>query len=108
MVIRKYHQDRGDASRDVVLIPSSALGTNPASATIAGMKVVVVRCDEHGNIDLADLEDKAAAQAGNLAALMVTYPSTHGVFEENIIEICEIIHRYGGQDRKSTRLNSSH
>ena len=97
MVIRAYHEHRGDHHRNVVLIPASAHGTNPASASMAGMKVVVVRCDDHGNIDLADLQTKAAEHAANLAALMVTYPSTHGVFEEPIIEICDVVHQYGGQ-----------
>ena len=97
MVIRAYHESRGDMHRDVVLIPASAHGTNPASASMAGMKVVVVKCDERGNIDVADLRAKAEAHAADLSALMVTYPSTHGVFEEPIIEICEIIHRHGGQ-----------
>ncbi|WP_090606892.1 aminomethyl-transferring glycine dehydrogenase [Parapedobacter koreensis] len=97
MVIRAYHESRGDTHRDVVLIPSSAHGTNPASASMAGLKVVVVRCDERGNIDVADLRAKAEQYAANLSALMVTYPSTHGVFEEPIIEICAIIHQYGGQ-----------
>lgn len=97
MVIRAYHQARGDHHRDVVLIPASAHGTNPASASMAGMKVVVVNCDERGNIDVSDLRTKAEAHATNLAALMVTYPSTHGVFEEPIMEICEVIHQYGGQ-----------
>ncbi len=97
MVIRAYHLSRGDDHRNVVLIPASAHGTNPASASMAGMNVVVVKCDERGNIDLADLRAKAEAHAAHLSALMVTYPSTHGVFEEPIIEICEIIHQYGGQ-----------
>lgn len=97
MVIRAYHQSRNDHHRNIALIPSSAHGTNPASAVMAGMKVVVVKCDELGNIDLADLRAKADQHAANLAALMVTYPSTHGVFEEGIVEICGIIHAYGGQ-----------
>lgn len=97
MVIRAYHESRGDTHRDVVLIPASAHGTNPASASMAGMKVVVVKCDERGNIDVADLHAKAEAHAANLSALMVTYPSTHGVFEEPIIEICRTIHQHGGQ-----------
>lgn len=97
MVIREYHLSRGDAQRTVVLIPSSAHGTNPASAVMAGMNVVVVNCDDHGNIELDDLKAKAEQHKDVLAALMVTYPSTHGVFEESIIEICEVIHRYGGQ-----------
>jgi glycine dehydrogenase len=97
MVIRAWHRDRGDAHRDVVLIPSSAHGTNPASAVMAGMKVVVVACDAQGNIDVADLRAKAAAHAGTLAALMITYPSTHGVFEDAVMEICRIVHEHGGQ-----------
>jgi glycine dehydrogenase len=97
MVIRAYHLDRGDTQRNVALIPSSAHGTNPASAAMAGMKIIIVKCDEKGNIDLADLKEKAAEHAQDLSCLMVTYPSTHGVFEESIIEICQIIHHYGGQ-----------
>ncbi len=97
MVIRAYHQANGNHNRDVVLIPSSAHGTNPASAVMAGMKVVIVKCDDNGNIDLNDLKEKATANSENLSALMVTYPSTHGVFEESIVEICEIIHQHGGQ-----------
>ena len=97
MVIRAYHKSRGDHHRNIALIPSSAHGTNPASAVMAGMKVIVVKCDEQGNIDLADLKEKAESHKDNLAALMVTYPSTHGVFEEAIKEICDIIHTHGGQ-----------
>lgn len=97
MVIRAYHHARGDQHRDVALIPSSAHGTNPASAVMAGMKVVIVGCDDNGNIDLEDLKAKAEAHSEQLAALMVTYPSTHGVFEEAIIEICDMIHSHGGQ-----------
>jgi len=97
MVIRAYHKSRGDHHRNIALIPSSAHGTNPASAVMAGMKVIVVKCDEQGNIDLADLKEKAESHKDNLAALMVTYPSTHGVFEEAIKEICDIIHIHGGQ-----------
>jgi len=97
LVIRRYHEKRGEGNRDVCLIPQSAHGTNPASAVMAGLKVVVVACDENGNIDLADLRDKAAKHQKELAALMVTYPSTHGVFEEAIHEICEIVHACGGQ-----------
>jgi len=97
MVIREYHLSRGDVQRNVVLIPSSAHGTNPASAVMAGMSVVVVNCDDHGNIEMEDLKAKAEQNKDVLAALMVTYPSTHGVFEESIIEICEVIHKYGGQ-----------
>jgi glycine dehydrogenase len=97
MVIRKYHLSRGDNQRDVVLIPSSAHGTNPASAISAGMKVVVVACDERGNISLEDVRKKAEEHKENLSAFMVTYPSTHGVFESAIIEMCDVIHKYGGQ-----------
>ena len=97
LVIAKYHASRGEAHRDICLIPSSAHGTNPASAVMAGMKVVAVACDAQGNIDVADLRAKAAAHAANLSCLMVTYPSTHGVFEGTIREICQIIHDAGGQ-----------
>ncbi|NQW28102.1 MAG: aminomethyl-transferring glycine dehydrogenase [Flammeovirgaceae bacterium] len=97
MVIREYHLDNGNGHRKVALIPSSAHGTNPASAVMAGMTVVIVQCDENGNIDLADLEEKAKLHQENLAVLMVTYPSTHGVFEQSIIQICALIHQYGGQ-----------
>ncbi len=97
LVIRAYHRDRGDTGRDVCLIPVSAHGTNPASAVMAGMRVVAVACDERGNVDLADLEQKSAAHGAKLAALMVTYPSTHGVFEERIQDITAIVHRHGGQ-----------
>ncbi|MCH7409750.1 aminomethyl-transferring glycine dehydrogenase [Belliella sp. DSM 111904] len=97
MVIRAYHQSRGDHHRDIALIPTSAHGTNPASAVMAGMKVVLVKCDEMGNIDVEDLISKAEAHSNNLACLMVTYPSTHGVFEEAIQEICQVIHEHGGQ-----------
>ncbi|MBI3586483.1 MAG: aminomethyl-transferring glycine dehydrogenase [Ignavibacteriales bacterium] len=96
LVIRAYHADRGNGHRTVALIPSSAHGTNPASAVMAGMKVVVVACDAMGNIELDDLRAKAQLHKDSLAALMVTYPSTHGVFEERIKEICEIIHQCGG------------
>ncbi len=97
MVIREYHKNRGEGKRNVVIIPSSAHGTNPASAVMAGMKVVVANCDANGNVDVEDLRKKAEVNKENLSALMVTYPSTHGVFEEKIREICEIIHEYGGQ-----------
>jgi glycine dehydrogenase len=97
LAIRGYHRSRGDMQRNVCLIPDSAHGTNAASAVMAGMKVVVVRCDDNGNIDVADLEAKAAAAGDTLAATMVTYPSTHGVFEEAITRICGIIHDHGGQ-----------
>jgi glycine dehydrogenase len=97
LVIRAHQQARGEGHRDVCLIPSSAHGTNPASAVMAGMKVVVVKCDDGGNIDLPDLEAKAEEHKGSLCALMVTYPSTHGVFEEEIKRICQIVHDRGGQ-----------
>jgi glycine dehydrogenase len=97
LVIREWHRQRGEAHRNVCLIPTSAHGTNPASAVMAGMKVVVVNCDEHGNVDLPDLRAKAQLHSKELAALMVTYPSTHGVFEEGIVEICAIVHQHGGQ-----------
>src|SRR5687768_17539606 len=97
LAIDAYHASRNDSHRKVCLIPQSAHGTNPASAVMAGMKVVVVKTDERGNIQVDDLRAKAEQHAKDLAALMVTYPSTHGVFEESIVEICEIVHRYGGQ-----------
>jgi glycine dehydrogenase len=97
LVIRAYHRARGDTHRTVCLIPQSAHGTNPASAVMAGMKVVVVKTDARGNIDLADLRTQAETHAANLAALMVTYPSTHGVFEDGIAEVCAIVHQHGGQ-----------
>ena len=97
LVIRAWHRDQGDAHRNVCLIPSSAHGTNPASAVMAGMKVVVIGCDDNGNIDLVDLAAKAGEHKENLAALMVTYPSTHGVFETTIREICDTVHAHGGQ-----------
>jgi len=97
LVIRRYHQSRGEGHRDVCLIPRSAHGTNPASAAMAGMKVIVVDCDSNGNVDLNDLRAKAQEHGRNLSALMVTYPSTHGVFEEAITEVCDIVHQHGGQ-----------
>ncbi|MEE2788756.1 MAG: aminomethyl-transferring glycine dehydrogenase [Myxococcota bacterium] len=97
LVIRAYHRDRGDTHRNICLVPTSAHGTNPASAVMAGMKVVGIKCNERGDIDVADLASKAEQHAERLAALMVTYPSTHGVFEASIKEICQIIHRFGGQ-----------
>jgi glycine dehydrogenase len=97
LAIRRYHEERGDGHRTVCLIPQSAHGTNPASAVMAGMKVVVVKTDDSGNIDVDDLRSKAAAHRNDLAALMVTYPSTHGVFEEAIVEVCAIVHEHGGQ-----------
>ncbi len=97
LAIRGYHRARGEGHRNICLIPESAHGTNPASAQMVGMDVVVVACDKDGNVDVADLRAKAEKHSANLAALMVTYPSTHGVFEEAIVEICEIIHAHGGQ-----------
>lgn len=97
LAIRAYHESRGEGHRDICLIPSSAHGTNPASAAMAGMKVVVVKCDDDGNVDMADLKAKLEQHGANLSALMVTYPSTHGVFEETITEICDLIHEHGGQ-----------
>ena len=97
LAIRGYHESRGDSQRNICLIPSSAHGTNPASAQMCGMAVVVVKCDDQGNVDVADLATKAELHSDNLAAIMVTYPSTHGVFEERITEICEIVHNHGGQ-----------
>jgi glycine dehydrogenase len=97
LVIRAYHQHRNEGHRNICLIPTSAHGTNPASAVMAGFQVVPVACDTQGNIDVADLKAKAEAHSGNLAALMVTYPSTHGVFEESITDLCTLIHSHGGQ-----------
>jgi glycine dehydrogenase len=97
LVIRAYHQSRGEGHRNICLIPSSAHGTNPASAVMAGMEVVVVKCDAQGNVDLVDLRQKAEENANKLAAVMVTYPSTHGVFEKGITELIDIVHQYGGQ-----------
>ncbi len=97
LAIRLYHRSRGDDRRDVCLIPASAHGTNPASAHMAGMRVVVVGCDRDGNVDIADLESKIAAHRDRLAAIMITYPSTHGVFEENVRALCDMVHEAGGQ-----------
>ena len=97
LAIRAYHQSRGQGQRDVCLIPGSAHGTNPASAQMCGMKAVVVKCDAMGNVDIADLQDKAEKHSNELAAIMVTYPSTHGVFEEQIKQVCAIVHDHGGQ-----------
>jgi glycine dehydrogenase len=96
LVIREYHISRGEQHRNVVLIPSSAHGTNPASAVMAGMKVVVVECDKYGNVSVEDMQKKAEQYKDNLAALMVTYPSTHGVFESRIKELCDVVHKFGG------------
>ncbi|MFP7723691.1 aminomethyl-transferring glycine dehydrogenase [Lysobacter sp. A3-1-A15] len=97
LAIRAYHRANGQPQRDICLIPESAHGTNPASAQLCGMHVVVTKCDKDGNVDLADIRDKAAKYSDRLAALMITYPSTHGVFEEDIVEICEAVHAHGGQ-----------
>jgi len=96
MVIRAYHLDNGEMNRNIALIPSSAHGTNPASAIMAGMKVVVIKCDKHGNINLDDLKNRCEEYSNNLSCLMITYPSTHGVFEDHILEVCELIHKNGG------------
>ena len=97
LVIRAYYRDRGDTGRNICLIPVSAHGTNPASAVMAGFRVVVVDCDDRGNVDVEDLKKKADEHKDELGALMITYPSTHGVFEERIREICQIVHDAGGQ-----------
>eukprot|EP00170_Pyropia_yezoensis_P007782 contig_32040_g7807 len=97
LAIKKYHQSRGDAHRDICIIPTSAHGTNPASAKMCGMTIVAVGCDDLGNIDVAELRAKAEEYKDRLAALMVTYPSTHGVFEDSIKEVVDIIHTNGGQ-----------
>jgi glycine dehydrogenase len=97
LAIRGYHAARGEPHRKVCLIPSSAHGTNPASASMVGMDVVVVACDIRGDVDVNDLRAKAEKHSKNLAAVMITYPSTHGVFEEHIREICDIVHEHGGQ-----------
>ncbi|WP_110457409.1 aminomethyl-transferring glycine dehydrogenase [Shewanella algidipiscicola] len=97
LAIKKYHESRGDAHRNICLIPQSAHGTNPASAQLAGMKVVVTACDKAGNVDMEDLKAKAAEVADNLSCIMITYPSTHGVYEETVREICDVIHSHGGQ-----------
>src|SRR3546814_20306235 len=97
LAIRAYHRSRGEGHRDVCLIPESAHGTNPASAQMCGMTVVVTRCDANGNVDVEDIRAKAAKHADRLAAIMITSPSTHGVFEEEVVENCEIVHKPGGQ-----------
>ena len=97
MVIRAYHEDRGEGHRNIVLIPASAHGTNPASAVMAGMQVKVVNCDDKGNIDTTHLKELAEIHSSDLAAIMITYPSTHGVFEDNILEIIDVVHEHGGQ-----------
>src|SRR5690606_26485649 len=97
LAIRAWHASRGEGHRDICLIPESAHGTNPASAQMCGMKVVVTRCDANGNVDVEDIRAQAEKHSERLAAIMMTYPSTHGVFEEDVVEICEIVHRHGGQ-----------
>jgi len=97
LAIRRYHQSRGDSQRTICLIPSSAHGTNPASAVMAGMQVVIVDCDHDGNVDMDDLQTKVEQHSDRLAAIMITYPSTHGVFEESVVELCALIHEHGGQ-----------
>ena len=97
LAIKAWHESRNEGHRNICLIPSSAHGTNPASAAMAGMKIVIVKCDDNGNVDIEDLREKAEKHASALSALMITYPSTHGVFEQQIVEICDITHQYGGQ-----------
>ena len=97
LAVKAYHESRGEVGRDICLIPSSAHGTNAASAVMAGMKVVAVACDDRGNVDMDDLKSKIETYRESLAAIMVTYPSTHGVFEPGIAEICALVHRCGGQ-----------
>ena len=97
LAIKRYHESRAEPQRNICLIPSSAHGTNPASAVLAGLKVVIVECDDAGNVDLTDLQEKATQHSRQLAAIMVTYPSTHGVFEEHIVTLCELVHAHGGQ-----------
>ena len=97
LAIQAYHANSGEPHRNVCLIPQSAHGTNPASASMAGMKIVVVKCDENGNVDIDDLNEKASANSDKLSCIMITYPSTHGVFEEKVTEICDIVHNHGGQ-----------
>jgi len=97
LAIRAYHQSRGEGQRNICLIPVSAHGTNPASAQMCGLRVVGVNCDEQGNVDVDDLKAKCDQHGAQLAAMMITYPSTHGVFEERVVEVCELVHQYGGQ-----------
>ena len=97
LAIKKFHESNNESNRNICIIPSSAHGTNPASAQMCGMEVLIVKCDNLGNIDLKDLKQKISLVNKNLAAFMVTYPSTHGVFEESIVDICEMIHEAGGQ-----------
>jgi len=97
MAIKKYHESRGDFNRNVCLCPTSAHGTNPATASICGMKIVPIACDEHGNVKVEEVREKAAQYADKLSCIMITYPSTHGVFEGKVKEICDIVHQHGGQ-----------
>lgn len=97
MAIKKYHESRGDFQRDICLCPTSAHGTNPATAQICGMKIIPIHCDEDGNILAEEVEEKAKQYADRLSCIMITYPSTHGVFEESVKDICDTIHHYGGQ-----------
>jgi glycine dehydrogenase len=97
MAIRKYHESQGDSRRNICLIPHSAHGTNPATAVLCGMKVIPVNCDEKGNVIVKEVEELAAKYSKNLSCIMITYPSTHGVFESGVREICDIVHKYGGQ-----------
>lgn len=97
LAIAKYHASRGEGHRKICLVPTSAHGTNPASAVLAGMKIIPVKCDDQGNIQLEDVEQKAKLYGDSLSCIMITYPSTHGVFEEDVKQICNIVHRYGGQ-----------
>ena len=96
MAIKKYHHHNGDKQRDICLVPTSAHGTNPASAVMCGMKLVPIGCDKNGNILVEEVEQKASLYGEKLACIMITYPSTYGVFEEDVKEICDIIHRHGG------------
>jgi glycine dehydrogenase len=96
MAIKKFHESRGNPNRNICLCPVSAHGTNPATASLCGMKIVPIGCDERGNIKLEDVQKKAEMYKDNLSCIMITYPSTHGVFEENVKDICDIVHKYGG------------
>jgi len=96
MAIKKYHESRGDHERNICLCPLSAHGTNPATAAICGMKIVPIGHDENGNMNLQEVKDKAKQYASKLSCMMITYPSTHGVYESDVKEICDIVHKYGG------------
>ena len=97
LAIDAFHRSKGDNDRNICLIPMSAHGTNPASAQMVGMKIIPINCDEEGNIDLTDLKEKAKENSNNLSSIMITYPSTHGVFETNVRKVCEVVHKHGGQ-----------